>query len=619
MGSRLDQSAATSSALGGVEKRARGLVLLAFVMACAWAAGQAQPGISIPHRRNVLLLSQVGLSHPAAAIVNQQILMAVANTPQYQVEVFTESVDSTIFPDDAMQLRIRDWLRVKYRNEPPDVIVAFGPQVVEFLRHSPGSFFPGTPVVFCSLFAPPDGVPAPDLELTGAWSRLDPAMTLSVAQELVPGTEHVAVVGGASTFDRAIEGIVSTGLQSFDPKLDVQYLTSLEMSKLLEKLRNLPPHTIVLFTSLFQDGAGTRFVSATAALPLIAGASNAPVFGMSDTYLGHGVVGGYVILQQEQGRIAGQMVTEILGGKSPHDIRVREGPKAYMFDWRELKRWGLDDRRLPQGSVVLYREPTLWEKSKSLLIGSAIVILACVLIIAYVLLQQRQLKQAQREQNRLSGMLISAEEKERSRLASELHDDFSQRLATVALGLETAAELIRQSPQEADCKLHELTDEVGEIGADLHTLSHRLHSSTLESLGLVPGVSALCREFSSRQNIRISFEYRNVPPGIPAEIALCLFRITQEALRNLKKHSGAPEGYVRLEGNSHQIHLTIRDEGSGFDLRNGAGQSGLGMWSMKERARMVGGYCQVHSYIQKGTRVEAWVPLHQVVSNEQSA
>jgi signal transduction histidine kinase len=135
-------------------------------------------------------------------------------------------------------------------------------------------------------------------------------------------------------------------------------------------------------------------------------------------------------------------------------------------------------------------------------------------------------------------MLITAQEQERTRLASELHDDFGQRIALLALGMENAAEAIQPSAKEASEHLRVLSVSVSEIGADLHTLPHRLHSSTLESLGLVPGISALCREFSSQTGIAIDFSSEDIPRTVPSAVALRLFRIVQEALRNIQKHSG---------------------------------------------------------------------------------
>ncbi len=157
-----------------------------------------------------------------------------------------------------------------------------------------------------------------------------------------------------------------------------------------------------------------------------------------------------------------------------------------------------------------------------------------------------RLKWAKDRQLTLSGMLINAQEKERSRLASEIHDDFSQRLALMALELENAEETIATSPDKAVQQVHNVLNSASEIGADLHTLSHRLHSSTLERLGLVPGVTALCKEFEVQQGIEIDFLTNDVPRSVHPDVALCLFRIAQEGLRNMKKHSGAVKAQIRL-------------------------------------------------------------------------
>jgi signal transduction histidine kinase len=216
---------------------------------------------------------------------------------------------------------------------------------------------------------------------------------------------------------------------------------------------------------------------------------------------------------------------------------------------------------------------------------------------------------AKEEQARLSGMLIEAQETERSRLASELHDDFSQRLALLALDLETAVEKIVQSPQDADRELRGLMNSASEIGADLHTLSRRLHPSSLKSLGLVPGVNAFCREFEAQQSMHVDFTHENVPRSVPPEAALCMFRIVQEGLRNAKKHSGASSVQVRLENAGDALHLTVCDQGVGFNLKGLRDKVGLGVRSMGERARLLGGRFEIHSEPGKGTKIDAWVPI----------
>ena len=302
------------------------------------------------------------------------------------------------------------------------------------------------------------------------------------------------------------------------------------MSKLQERVRHLPDHSIVLYLSFFKDAQGREFLNIAEALPMIAGAANAPVFGIVDTQLGHGIVGGFVVSFEEQGKIVGRDALEILAGKPPQDIPIVHGPSLYLFDWRQLQRWNLDESRLPAGSTVLFRHPTLWEQYRRTLLIGLLVLASLSLLTIYLLFERKQLHAARNEQMRLSGMLINAQEDERARLASELHDDFSQRLAVLSLGLETAADGIPESLQETNRQMQELIESASELGADLHTLSHRLHSSTLERLGLAAGVGGILQGIRrSTRNPGCILATRTLPRSVSPEIALCLFRIVQEA------------------------------------------------------------------------------------------
>jgi signal transduction histidine kinase len=282
-----------------------------------------------------------------------------------------------------------------------------------------------------------------------------------------------------------------------------------------------------------------------------------------------------------------------------------------MFDWRELERWKLDERKLPGASNVLFRETTTWERQKWSILTGLLFLAGLIVLIAFLLLERKKLRSARATQHQLSGILINAQEAERRRLAAELHDDFSQRLALLALGLGTAAQIIPESPQEANRQLQELSNDAGNIGADLHTLSHRLHSASLESLGLAPTVSAFCKEFSAQQGVKIEFTHDHIPRKINPDVALCVFRIVQEGLRNIKKHSGAHSAQVRLQVNGNAIHLLISDQGTGFDPKELKMREGLGIWSMGERASLLGGRLQIRSVAGKGTIIDVRVPLEQ--------
>jgi PAS domain S-box-containing protein len=209
----------------------------------------------------------------------------------------------------------------------------------------------------------------------------------------------------------------------------------------------------------------------------------------------------------------------------------------------------------------------------------------------------------------LTGRLIDAQEQERRRIAREIHDDYNQRLAVLAIDLEEVSARVQDLPAEVRQQLHLMWNQVSELGADLHSLSHRLHSSTLENLGLVAGTKAFCEEFAEQQGMTIDFQHENIPRYIPADASLCLFRIVQEGLRNVKRHSGADRAEVRLESRGNVLRLSVTDHGKGFDPNEGSPLKGIGIQSMEERLRSLGGLLQVHSRSKAGTRIEASLPI----------
>jgi signal transduction histidine kinase len=259
--------------------------------------------------------------------------------------------------------------------------------------------------------------------------------------------------------------------------------------------------------------------------------------------------------------------------------------------------------------VVKNREPALWERAKWVLVNGAFVIGMLTSFLAYLLYSRAQLRRARSEQIKLSGKLITAQEDERSRLASELHDDFSQRLALLSLEIETTAELVPDSSEEAKQQLNSLLNSASELGADIHTLSHRLHSSTLERLGLVPGINSFCKEFTAQQRIKVIFSHDEPNRSVSSDVALCLFRIVQEALRNVSKHSRAAEALVTLTQRDQHLLLSISDGGAGFDPDDERCKQGLGLFSMQERARLIGARLKLRAEPGKGTHIEVWTPM----------
>ena len=216
----------------------------------------------------------------------------------------------------------------------------------------------------------------------------------------------------------------------------------------------------------------------------------------------------------------------------------------------------------------------------------------------------------------LTGRLISAQEEERARIARELHDDFSQRMAMFGIGLGQLWKELPESHFKAREHLTEILRGVKEMSSDIHSLSHQLHSSKLEHVGLVPAIRALCTEISDKYSVEIIFSESGCPPDIPKDAALCLFRVTQEAIGNVVKHSGSSYAKVEVAGNGSGITLRITDAGRGFDPERPKELLGLGLVGMRERLRLVAGRLSVKSGLHHGTEILAEVPLRAPASGD---
>jgi two-component system, chemotaxis family, CheB/CheR fusion protein len=218
------------------------------------------------------------------------------------------------------------------------------------------------------------------------------------------------------------------------------------------------------------------------------------------------------------------------------------------------------------------------------------------------------LGQTREELRSLAGRLFNSQEEERRRVSRELHDDVSQKLAY----LEIEIERLRQNPpveiEKVQAALTNLRDRAGALSHEVRALSHQLHPSTLEHLGLAAALKSLVEEFGERERMVATFRTSSAPQDVPPEVATALYRIAQEALRNAAKHAGRTHVKVWLEGTESGIQLSIRDFGEGFDLQ-GPQRRGLGFVSMEERARLVGGTLSIESELGHGTAVTVTVPL----------
>jgi signal transduction histidine kinase len=222
--------------------------------------------------------------------------------------------------------------------------------------------------------------------------------------------------------------------------------------------------------------------------------------------------------------------------------------------------------------------------------------------------REESLRRTQDELQLLARRLLQAQEEERRRIAREMHDDWTQRLAILAIDVAKLEGQLRASAAGLPV-LRAMREELVALSEDVHAMSRRLHPAILDDLGLVEALRSECASLTEREGIAVDYRPGTVPESLPNEVALCVYRIAQEALRNIAKHAAARQGWVSLVATDCELVLSVEDRGAGFDAAGMRAQFGLGLPSMQERVRLVLGTLTIESAPGQGTRVTARVPL----------
>lgn len=230
----------------------------------------------------------------------------------------------------------------------------------------------------------------------------------------------------------------------------------------------------------------------------------------------------------------------------------------------------------------------------------------CVIVVVRDITDRRRLEEETRE---VSGKLINAQEDERKRIARELHDDLNQRLALLSIDLDLLGQQSRMLVGPTPERLKSINVQLSELMSEVHRLSYQMHPAKLEQLGLLVAARTFCREIGSQWSIGIHFDHQDVPRDLDSSVALCLYRVLQEALQNSVRHSGSREIRVRLMRENERLRLVIADNGKGFDVESSVQTAGLGLISMRERVRQVYGTIKLLSKPGAGTQIEVSVPL----------
>ena len=566
------------------------------------------------HHKQVLVLYSTRRDVEFSIIGERELPRVLDVGLERELDYYSEFIDSARFPDPSYGVAFSDFLRQKYRDIRFDLVVALQDVAIEFVRRNRGDLFADTPHVFLSNNP---GTTA-DNNSVGLIHQRNFTGTLALIETLQPDAKRVFVVSGAAAADKTLANALQAQARASSSRLTLTYLTGLPTDALMRQLAQLPAQSVVYYLLVTEDGAGNKYHPLEYA-GRVAAAANAPTYCWVESALNHGIVGGSLYSQADAIQRIGQLAVRVLRGERTASISTAAVDlNTIQIDWRQLRRWGIDEARVPAGAAIRFRDPTLWDRYRGYIIAALALLMAQTALIAGLLVQRVRRRRAEVELHRSQGQLrasyerirhlgsrlLKAQEGERARIARELHDDVNQQLALLTMDLEMLGEADRGEAQRLAAEALARTQE---IARSVHGLSHSLHPAKLRLIGLVPALQALRTELA-QSGTSIVFTHDRVPAPLSADLTLCLFRVVQEALQNAIKYSKAREVSVSLAGTPNGLVLSIVDDGVGFNVDRVWG-TGLGLVSMKERLEAVGGSLDIHSRPGAGTRVEATAPL----------
>ena len=564
-----------------------------------------QPAMAQARPRSLLVLDQAEVRGPFYYEVFAGLRSALNAASRSPVTLYVESLDLARFTGAAYEDSLQAHFRVKYRDRPIGALVAIGSGTLDYVLRRPADLWPGVPVVFTMVDEPTVARLKPPPDVTGSVMKLRFEDMMIAARAVVPYLERVALVGDPLERQPVWRHFIDE-IPIATADVEVIDLLGQPLRELRKRVAALPDRTAILYTGVYSDGEGTYFPPADA-VGFLAEVANSPIVVTAETFLGRGGVGGFVLIPSALGQEAARLALRILDGESASNISITTANVVRpVFDWRQLQRWGVGEDRLPPGSEIRFRDPPLWQRYRVEIATAFAVVLLQAAMIGWLLYEHQRRHRSEAAAHELGGRLIHAQEQERTRLARELHDDVTQRLALLAMDAGRAE---RQSVNGGGAAMKTVREGLVRLSEDVHALSYRLHPALLEDLGLVEALKSEGERVSRTCPTRVETDARDIPERLPPDVALCLFRIAQESLRNVARHARAGRAEVRLQRMNGGLQLAVRDDGIGFDPARHRNGTSLGHVSMRQRVLLLGGKVEIESRPGRGTLVRAWVPL----------
>jgi signal transduction histidine kinase len=497
------------------------------------------------------------------------------------VEWDNEYLDLVRFGDTGYQDLIQDLLKRKYGQgrRPVDVVIPVFPAAIKFFLTHGKSILPGVPVVICGQLAGAHPNVPVDPLVTGTGMTIFSGENLPLVLNLHPGTRRLVFVAGSGDLDRKIEDLAKAIIKAHPVKAEIAYLTDFSFKDLGEKIAGLPQDTVVICLTITRDNRGNPALPRDG-VAMVAQAARVPVYSLWENVLGDGIVGGYLIRFEEVARKTGELAARILNGARPESLPPVLVSSTPMFDWRQLKRWGISEDRLPPGSIVRFRENTLWEDHGGKIIA-VILLLACQsLLIAALLIQRTRRRRAELEaRQRREELAHVSRVATVGELTSSLTHELNQPLTAIVTNAQAALRfLLRETPDfmEVEGALREIAKDGKRSGEIMHSLRKLLIKSEIDQAPVdlnevALEIVALVQADFTAAGVSLKHELARDLPWVKGDriqleqVVLNLLANGLEAAKDLAGRVRTVQVTTRKEDDGG-AGLTVRDSGPGLSL-----------------------------------------------------
>jgi signal transduction histidine kinase len=528
--------------------------------------------------KNVLVIYSNNRLLPGNVSVDRGLRAAFSNPAGRPVQVYSEFLDRPEFSGNAYEGTMVAYLREKYTARPPDAIVSVSDDALDFMLRQRPQLFPNVPWVYTVVSRSfLQAMPTPPVDAIGVPIEYDYAGTIEQALRWHPAARRLVIVTGTTGRDRGREARLRREIPPIAGNVTIEFLAGLPTAAVLQRLGQLGANAVVFTPGYFEDGEGRQYSPRDSAA-LMAAASTAPVYGPVDTFIGTGIVGGRMQSLEDMGRQAARIVDKLLAGAPAPSLRSLEAtPTALHVDWRQVERWGIDEKLIPADTVVHFREPTFWEEYRNVAILTVAIILLQAALITKLLIERRRrltaevAVQKQRTELAHASRLAVAGE-----LTASIAHEINQPLGAVQTSAD-AADLLLQSGGDRRDDLVRIVTRIrrdnlraSDVIRRLRALLARHEPERLpfDLNAAVGDVATLLRAEALRRGVTLETRSASTPASVVGDhtqIQQVLINLVLNAMDTVAGTSSDRRNVVvSVEKHAKNFSVIVRDRGAGI-------------------------------------------------------